>query len=119
MNLSLFLSFLLATVAITAAAPIVEEDTTDVFNATTQQLLEKRAHYGWISSFAPDDTDCKRGWAPPRPKLIGDRCIKYHPYGPNVGIHWGSVCLFPHSSYPVVHKHFPLSVLFRLYREGM
>ena len=63
--------------------------------------LERRANYGWVSSYAPSDPNCKGGWGGGRPKIKGSGCVKFQPISDHVGINWGSVsCVsLPFSSY--------------------
>lgn len=49
-----------------------------IFNQTLPEL-EKRGHYGWITSFANTDPQCKGGYAGARPKVKGKKCVKFHP----------------------------------------
>lgn len=55
--------------------------------------LEKRGHYGWVSSYAPDDAGCKGKWGGQRPKINGQKCAKFSPISDNIGVWWGSVSI--------------------------
>ena len=56
-------------------------------------IIERRGHYGWVSSYAPTDPGCKAKWGGERPKIIGERCIPFSPITDNIGVWWGSVSL--------------------------
>lgn len=59
-------------------------------NTTSTNNLGKRATYGWITNYAPDDTDCKRGYNTDfRPELY-DTCIKWTPSTNNIGVNFGT-----------------------------
>lgn len=76
----------------TTEAPTIYTTDESIFNNTTP--LEKRAHYGWLSSYAPDDKECKGGWGGDRPKVEGNGCITFKPISHNIGIYHGSVSSF-------------------------
>ena len=79
------LSTILLPLALSAAALAAPST-----NTTTPFPLTKRATYGWLSSYAPDDTTCKGFYyKPARPKVYAD-CLKFSPVSDNVGINWGT-----------------------------
>lgn len=92
MKLTTLLTALL-TASTTALALPTAEDTTpsDILFNNTTPLLEARANYGWLSSYAPGDKECKGGWGGDRPKVVGDGCITFKPVSHNIGIYHGSV----------------------------
>jgi len=90
MQLTTLLTALLGISTTALALPTAEDTLSDsLFNNTTP--LEKRAHYGWLSSYAPDDKECKGGWGGDRPKVDGNGCITFKPISHNIGIYHGSV----------------------------
>lgn len=87
-----FLSALL--LSMSAGALALPTTTPDDFfqggNTTTAKTLEARGTYGWISTWAPDDTSCKHGYdIRSRPKLDGT-CQKWVPSTNNIGLNWGT-----------------------------
>ena len=90
MQLTTLLTALLGISTTALALPTAEDTLSDsLFNNTTP--LEKRANYGWLSSYAPGDRACKGGWGGDRPKIKGNGCVTFKPISPIVGIHHGSV----------------------------
>ena len=73
----------------TTEAPTTYTTDESLFNNTIP--LEKRAHHGWLSSYAPNDKECKGGWGGDRPKVEGNGCITFKPVSHNIGIYHGSV----------------------------
>lgn len=97
MQLTPLLTALLIALPTALALPTTEDSTSPALSTTDESIfnnttpLEKRANYGWLSSYAPGDRACKGGWGGDRPKIKGNGCVTFKPISPIVGIHHGSV----------------------------
>lgn len=80
---------LVALGATSCASPVdtAEVDFNGTTSSTTEHHLEKRGTYGWISSYATMDFNCRGGYAGARPQIKGD-CVNFTPVkgGGNIGV---------------------------------
>ena len=88
MQLTTFLLAALSASTLTTALPTLNSTDPFAYNDANESTLEKRGHYGWLSSYAMTDPLCEYGWGGARPK-IRDNCVKFDPISDRVGINWG------------------------------
>ncbi len=63
-----------------------------VSDNSTSNILEKRAHYGWVGSF--DGKECTGDYLSgkgenTRPKVTSEGCFPFNPVSDNIGWNWG------------------------------